>query len=135
MVPRKNHTTIGIPRQVNPQGSFNTLCRIRTTDSYLTGKPVTRFEIELSAQDYLPRRERLNDLLKALKVTVEVLGLDSVIFHENGKESEEVVVLSFAESGMDSGRVKADLERLAAFFEAIFDESVGSSLEYVERRN
>jgi len=122
MVARKNNTTIGVPRRAGPQGAYNTLCRIRTTSSYLTGEPVKQFQIELSADVFNPKMKQLQAIIESLKITVRLSGSDSIFYHENGKEDEEVILLQFENSTRDSKEIKGDLSRIVDFLEKVFDE-------------
>ena len=123
MVAEKENTVIGIPRRANPRGAENTLCRIRTTSSYLTGESVELFQIELPADSFKPRIGQLQEILGAFETPVQLLGLDSVLYHENGREDEGVILLEFANISKDSKGVRADLSRLVDFLEKVFDET------------
>jgi hypothetical protein len=123
MVPRTIHTVIGILRRDKARGAFNTLCRIRTTDSYVKGEPVDCFQIELPAEDFKPRRKKLQAILRTLKTQVELSGFDPVLYHENGKNAEEALLLSFGTGPRDTKTIKDDLAQLVDFLEKVFDET------------
>lgn len=97
------HTCIGIPIRVNPaKGEYNTLCRVLTVDSYETGAALDLFVLQLTKKYYEASEAQINEALNTFPVKAWMTSTredGTVLYHENGKQNEEVYRIYFSPAG------------------------------------
>ena len=123
------HTSIGVPFQGSPsRGTYNTLCRIETIESYSTGTPRDTFVLELSRNRFGKDLDQIRAVFKDAPIKVFVddrLGQ----YHENGKQDEGVIRIYPDESGRplsdaDQAKMRAIYRYLLVVLRKIFQATV-----------
>jgi hypothetical protein len=96
------HTVIGVPANPHPKPkAFNTLCQIRTVQSYSSMTPVNTFELQLPVKTYSPIFDDIVSLLQIFPIAGKISGKDKggiQYFHEDGKKNKEVYRITFLET-------------------------------------
>jgi hypothetical protein len=117
------HTCIGIPIKTNPgKGEYNTLCRVLTVDSYDTGAGLDRFVLQLTKKYYQAAEDQIKEALKTFPVKAWLTATredGTVLYHENGKQNEEVYRVYF---DPDGSTLEAKKDAIVAGFGRLLEQ-------------